>query len=319
MKIIIVGAGLAGATAAAVLSENHNVEVFEIRNHIGGNCYDGLINNIMVQQYGGHIFHTSNDEVWEFVKRYAHFNNYRHKVIANTKKHLLYIPVSKSIMEQFKLTEKDIIDLVFKDYSEKQWGKKFADLPGHIKNRVPIVRENEGDTFFTDKWQGIPTGGYTNMIGNMLEGSTVHLRVSRDEWRKRKCDLIIHTGSIDQAYNYTHGMLGYRSLRFEHRQEKKRMSAVINECTHDVPHTRSYDNSHWQNQNVEQSIITYEYPCPQNETPYHPVGSPEERSRYHKYLAGNKGGILFMGRLGLYRYMNMDEVVADTLERIRGI
>ena len=178
MKANIIGCGLSGITSAIILKQKgYDVEIFDSRDHIGGNCYDHKINNITVHQYGPHIFHTNDDEVWSFLNQYTTFNNYVHRARANTKLGLISIPYSKLTEQQLKikLIDSEIQDLIFKDYSERHWGIKWKDLPSSISSRVPTRRDNFDDRYFTDKYQGIPSSGYTYMITNMLDGIKVNL------------------------------------------------------------------------------------------------------------------------------------------------
>ena len=191
MKVNIIGCGLSGATAAILLKEQgHDVEIFDLRDHIGGNCYDSKINGVTVHKYGSHIFHTNDEDVWTFLNRYTKFNNYVHRVRANTKEGLISIPFSKKTAEELgkDLSPKEIQELLFVEYSERHWGIPWDNLPKSISGRVPNKREDHDDRYFTDKYQGIPVNGYTEMFKGMLDGIKVNLGVERNAWRKLKCD-----------------------------------------------------------------------------------------------------------------------------------
>ena len=250
MKINIIGCGLSGITSAILLKEQgHEVEIFETRPHIGGNCYDKKKEGITVHQYGAHIFHTSDEDVWTFLNRYSKFNDYSHKVRANTQLGMISIPYSKKTTEQIgrELSPKEIQELIFRDYSERHWGIPWEDLPKSISGRVPNKRDNYDERYFTDTYQGIPEKGYTEMFKNMLDGIKVNVGVSKDEYRKLKCDKMVYTGKPDEFFNYSYGKLPYRSLKFEHYKADKDANfsfskgSVINECN-TKPYNRTIDN-----------------------------------------------------------------------------
>lgn len=325
MKIIIVGAGLAGATAAFKMkSLGHDVKVFEKRNHIGGNCFDSKIGNIMVHNYGPHIFHTNNHEVWNFVNNFSKFKKYFHSVIARTSIGDYTIPFNKNFLEKNKnISKKEITNILFKDYSEKQWGIPFNKLPKEIINRIPKIRDDYKITFFSDIWQGIPEDGYNNMISKMLSGIDVYLS-SDNEWRNEKRDFLFYSGKIDEYYNFVLGQLEYRSLLFLFKEEKKRSIVALNECNKEVSHTRSCDHSYWNgitNKN-NMSIISYEYSKKHvhgENIPFYPFPDKKNKKLYNEYKKLNflKENVIFIGRLGKYKYMNMDETIFDTLNTIK--
>ena len=269
MKINIIGCGLSGVTAAIRLKEKgHDVEIFETRNHIAGNCYDHKTDGVTVHEYGSHIFHTSNEKVWEFLNRYTKFNDYSHKVRANTKEGRLSIPFSKKTAEQLgrDLDPEEIKDLLFKEYSERHWGIPWEELPKSISGRVPNKRDNYDDRYFTDKYQGIPEQGYTKMFEAMLEGIKVNLGVDPDAWKTLKGDLMIWTGRISQYFDSCFGHLPYRSLRFEHTKTKRNpeefsyeLGAVINECN-TQPFNRTMDSAAYLDERPEYTILTRDYP-----------------------------------------------------------
>jgi len=322
MKICIVGAGLSGITASILLQEKgHRVEIFETRNHIGGNCYDSWINNILVHNYGGHIFHTNNKKVWDFLNRYTVFNDYKHKVVANTKKGYISIPLNHKIMKDFGVKKNEIIDLIYKDYSEKMWGCSFDKIDSDIIKRVPKIRNCDNNYYFQDKYQGIPINGYTVMFNNMLGNVVVHLNCDKNEWRRfEDCfDLIIYTGSIDEYYDYKFGELYYRSLVFDYKQLKKRKNCVINQCNKNS-HVREMDHSHWLNQNVKDTIISFEYPyeCIRNYTiPMYPYPDIKNLVLYRKYIKIPNKKTMFLGRLGTYQYLDMDKTILQVMKNLK--
>ena len=174
-KAVIVGCGIAGATAAFLLKQKgYRVEIFETRNHIAGNCYDEEVHGVTVHKYGAHVFHTNRDKVWSFVNRFAKFNDFCPKVWANTKEGLIPIPYNDITKTAIGEKSKDqIIDLIFRDYSEKMWGESWENLPGEITSRIPKIREGTNRCYHKDPYFGVPIGGYVKMFENMLEGVKV--------------------------------------------------------------------------------------------------------------------------------------------------
>jgi UDP-galactopyranose mutase len=321
MKIVIVGAGLAGAVAARLLKdEGHQVEIFESRDHIGGNCHDEWQDGILVQRYGPHCFHTDKAAVWEFVNRFSTFRLLDYKVVANTQKGLIPIPFNDVSAEiAGNLTPEEIRDLIFVDYSEKHWGIPWSEIPKSITSRVPQRRIGRDCRYHLDQWQGIPGEGFTKMFEAMLEGIPVHLNVEAEAWRKAPADHVIFTGSIDDYFGLKHGQLEYRSLRFEYEHQPKRQHLQINECN-SLPWTRTVDHSHWLDQQVEQTVIAREFPCEWDgsNTRFYPKpfgGNPE---RFQKYWEAAKSlnNVTFLGRLATYKYLDMDDVVAQVMVKL---
>jgi UDP-galactopyranose mutase len=328
MKIAITGAGLSGATAAALLKRaGHEVEVFECRPHIGGNCHDSLVGEVTVHTYGPHILHTNDAGVWAFLSRYTDWYEYAHKVVADTSLGRIPIPWSLESASAAgrDLTDEEVRDLIFVDYSEKQWGLPFSQLPDAIRNRVPLRRNNRDTRYFTDKFQGQPAAGYSSMFARMLEGVTVHLGVDASLWRERsqRADLHIYTGKIDDYFDYCYGPLPYRSLRFEHLRSRERLPhATINQCNR-LPWTRIYDHAWFLGQQPEETIITREYPLAhdgENE-PFYPVPFGTGRETYLRYrsLARSLPRTVFLGRLATYSYLDMWMAVAQAITVLRDL
>lgn len=333
MKVNIIGCGLSGVTAAILLREKgHDVEIFECRDHIAGNCFDKKNEDgVTVHEYGSHIFHTNNDRVWEFLNRYTKFNDYQHRVRANTKEGLISIPFSKKTAEEIgrDLDPLEIQELLFREYSERHWGIPWEELPKSISGRVPNKRDNYDDRYFTDKYQGIPENGYTEMFKAMLEGFTVHLGVSKDEYKKHKCDLTIYTGKPDEYYDFEYGKLPYRSLIFEHKrvkQDKSKFSwelgSVINECN-TKPYNRSMDSSVYLNETVEYTTITRDHPAEHDETneaiyPKTFGEAPEIFKKYRELQSADKNTI-FLGRLATYKYLDMHQAVGQVLQYLKKV
>lgn len=318
MKINIIGCGLSGITSAILLKEaGHEVEIFETRSHIGGNCFDEKVDGITVHKYGAHIFHTKDKEVWDFVNRYTKFNDYTHKVRANTKFGLISIPYNQKTTEQIgrELTVEEIQDSIFKQYSERHWGIEWSKLPKSISQRVPTKRDNLDERYFDDIYQGIPVHGYTAMMQNMLEGIRVNVGVSKAEYKKLKCDKMIYTGKPDEFFNFCFGVLPYRSLRFEHTKANRsdlfsfESGSVINECN-SKPFNRTSDNSVFLKEtNFSHTIYTKDYPEEHNECndPIYPKNFGEGQEIYNRYkkLIDSEQNTLFLGRLASYKYLDM--------------
>ena len=298
---LIVGSGLFGSTCARLLTDKgYKVLVIEKRNHIGGNVYTEKIDDIDVHVYGSHIFHTSNEEVWSFVNRFAKFNNFINSPLANyhgeiynlpfnmntfvqlwpdvkseedAKRHIEQEKLEYGIKENPKNLEEQAIMLVgttifkklIKEYTEKQWNKKCTELPPFIIKRLPL-RFTFDNNYFNDIYQGIPIDGYTRMVSNMLEGIDVSLGVdflkNRDLYSSI-ADHIIYTGPIDEFYDYKFGILEYRSLVFKTKSldiKSFQNNAVVNYTSHEVPYTRIIEHKFFNDKNQNTTIISEEYP-----------------------------------------------------------
>lgn len=328
MKAVVVGAGLSGLTAAVLLRDRGvDVSVLEQRNHIGGNCYDEFTDGVMLHRYGPHILHTNDKSVWEFLRRFTEFNSYQHKVVARTSRYqalLLSLPYSTHTERQIgrELSDDEIIKTFFVEYSAKMWGRPWSELPEVVTGRVP--KRCDRVNYFSDKWQGMPIGGWTLMFNKMVDHigrENLFLDVCPYEWQDADVDLLVYTGSIDQYHNYSHGMLPYRTLDIEvMRDFHKQDAAVINECSR-VPYTRTTDYSWFYPElHVDRTVVTREYPrsCGRYDIPYYPMGWSEAEqyllTRYRQEPC--KVPTLFCGRLGAYKYMNMDQAVANVMENI---
>ena len=353
---LIVGAGLFGAVFAFEANKNgKKCLVIEKRNHIGGNIYTEQIEGINVHKYGAHIFHTSNKEVWEFINEFAEFNRYTNSPVAIYKEELYNMPFNmntfnklwsvitpeeaknrineeikeygvkepKNLEEQaINLVGKTIYEKLVKGYTEKQWGKKCSELPSFIIKRLP-VRFIYDNNYFNDKYQGIPIGGYTQIIEKMLKGTDIKLNCNyfnnRDEL-DNIAEKIIFTGPIDKYYNYIYGELEYRSLRFETTvldEINHQGNAVINYTEYEVPYTRIIEHKHFENTASTKTVITKEYPDTWNKEkePYYPVNDENNNNLYNKYkeLSQKSNKVIFGGRLGQYKYYDMDKVISEAL------
>lgn len=354
---LIVGCGLYGITFARLATDaGKSCLVIDKRNHIGGNCYTENIEGINIHKYGAHIFHTSNSYVWDFVNKYAEFNNYINSPKAFSKGKLYSLPFNmntfyeiwgttspknaKSIieMQSFKGTPKnleeqalslvgeDIYRLLIKEYTEKQWGKRATELPPFIIKRLPL-RFTFDNNYFNDRYQGIPIGGYTKLFQNMLEGIEVKLDTDyfdNKEYFNTLANKIVYTGCIDEFFDYEFGKLEYRSLRFDHQtldMENYQGNAVINYCDFNVPYTRILEHKHFEKVNTEKTVITFEYPenYTENTIPYYPVNSDNNQQTYKKYKEKSKSltNFIFGGRLSEYKYMDMHVVIESAMNTFR--
>ncbi len=353
---LIVGAGLFGAVFAQQATEKGKTcLIVEKRSHIAGNCYTEESDGINVHRYGAHIFHTSYEKVWEYINRFADFNNYINSPIANYNGEIFNLPfnmntfnkmwgtltpaeVQQKIKEQcseingeprnleeqaISLVGKDIYEKLIKGYTEKQWGRSCKDLPASIIKRLP-VRFTYDNNYFNDKYQGIPIGGYTALIEKMLSGCDVVLNCdfnkNRDELTK-KAKKIIYTGTIDSYFDYSLGALEYRSLCFEDKVcdcDNYQGVAVVNYTDENTPYTRVIEHKHFEFMQGGKSVITYEYPQSWNKEnePYYPVNDVANAKLYEEYktLAESEKNVYFCGRLGEYKYYDMDDTILAALE-----
>lgn len=368
---LIVGAGLFGAIFAYEAKKaGKKVLVIDRRDHIGGNIYTKEVEGIQVHQYGAHIFHTSDKEVWDYIQQFAEFNRYTNSPVARYKDELYNLPFNmntfskmwgvrtpaeakeiiqrqireagitepKNLEEQaISLVGKDIYEKLVKGYTEKQWGRRATELPSFIIRRLP-VRYVYDNNYFNDKYQGIPVGGYTKIIERMLEGTEVRLMTdffANREILAKEAENIVFTGMIDAYYDYCFGELEYRSLRFETEvldMENYQGNAVVNYTEYEVPYTRIIEHKHFEygcqggyggdgSGVSDKTVITREYPAAwsRGEEPYYPMNDEKNNALYARYreLADQEEHVIFGGRLGMYRYYDMHQVVKEALECVR--
>lgn len=354
---LIVGAGLFGAVFAHEAKEDGKTcLVIDKRNHIAGNIYTDKVKDIDVHQYGAHIFHTSNETVWNYVNRFAKFNRYTNSPVANYKGEIYNMPFNMNTFNklwgvvtpqeaQAKIEEQkaayhvenpqnleeqaisligpDVYTKLVKGYTEKQWGKRATELPSFIIKRLP-VRFTYDNNYFNDDYQGIPVEGYTKMIERMLDG--VEVKLEEDFLKNREAfmeqaDKIVYTGMIDEYYNYCYGELEYRSLNFETEVlegvENYQGNAVVNYTEYEVPYTRIIEHKHFTYGTQPDTVITREYPktWSKGDEPYYPMNDEKNLNLYEKYteLAAKEGNVIFGGRLGMYKYYDMDDTIEAAL------
>lgn len=357
---LIVGSGLFGSIFAyEATKRGKTCLVIDKRNHIGGNIYTEEIEGIQVHKYGAHIFHTSNRRVWEYINKFTEFNRYTNSPVALYKGELYNMPFNmntfnkmwgvitpndakKKIAEQIKesgITEPknleeqaisqvghDIYEKLVKGYTQKQWGKSCTELPSFIIKRLP-VRFTYDNNYFNDLYQGIPIGGYTQIVEKMLEGSEVRLNTDYFA-NKDELDALakktVFTGMIDEFYNYCYGTLEYRSLQFDTEilnEENYQGNAVVNYTEYEVPYTRIIEHKHFEFGNQDKTVITKEYPrqWQKGDEPYYPINDSENGELYKKYkeLADKESRVIFGGRLAEYRYYDMHHVIYQALESVK--
>lgn len=361
---LIVGAGLYGATAAHELRrQGKSVLVIEKRNHVGGNIYTENIEGIQVHKYGAHIFHTNMKFVWDYVNQFATFNRFTNSPVANYHGELYSLPFSmytfnkmwgvvtpeealaiieeqkkaagismpKNLEEQaISLVGTDVYEKLIKGYTEKQWGRPCSELPVFIIKRLP-VRFTFDNNYFNALYQGIPVGGYSKMIENMLSGVEVKLESDylndKDSW-DAIANRIIYTGPIDAYFHYVLGPLEYRSVRFETEFLNKpnfQGNAVVNYTDREIPWTRIIEHKWFEfgkdkdGNDLPNTVISREYSTKWQvgDEPYYPVNDEKNSALYQNYrtLAQKEKKVVFGGRLGEYKYYDMDTVIAEAVKR----
>ncbi len=353
---LIVGSGLFGAVFANEATKiGKKCLVIDKRSHIGGNVYTKKINEINVHYYGAHIFHTNDKDIWDYINTFSEFNRFTNSPLANYKGKLFNLPFNmntfyqlwgitspaeaKNIIEKqisefgvknptnleeqaLSLVGKDIYEVLIKEYTEKQWGKKATELPSFIIKRLPL-RYTFDNNYFNDKYQGIPVDGYTKIIEKMLEGSTIKLNTdyfSDRNYFDSLADTIIYTGKIDEFYDYQFGKLEYRSLIFDHqilKIDNFQGNAVVNYNDKDTPYTRVIEHKHFEFGTQKGTVITKEYPADgnNNEDPFYPINDDKNQLIYQQYKQKSikEKNILFGGRLAEYRYYDMHQIIASAL------
>lgn len=357
---LIVGAGLFGAIFAYEANrQGKNCLVIDKRSHIAGNIYTENVEGINVHKYGAHIFHTSNKGIWKYINQFAEFNRYTNSPIAKYKNEVYNLPFNmntfnklwgvftpeeakqkiqeellehqidepKNLEEQaIKLVGKTIYEKLIKGYTEKQWGMKATELPSFIIKRLP-VRFTYDNNYFNDTYQGIPIGGYTNIVEKMLKGIDVKLNYDffkHSNELKNISKKVVFTGPIDKYYNYCYGELEYRSIRFETEilnMDNYQGNAVVNYTDYEVPYTRVIEHKHFEFGTQIKTVISREYSEKWNtdKEPYYPINNDRNNQLYLKYkeLADKEKNVIFGGRLGQYKYFDMNKVIEEALECVK--
>lgn len=363
---LIVGSGLFGATFAYLAKKaGKKCLVIDKRPHLGGNVYCEKVEGINVHQYGAHIFHTSNKKVWDFVNSIVEFNRYTNCPVANYKGKLYNLPFNMNtfyqmwgvltpeeakakIEEQKKealaalngrdpqnleeqalcLVGKDIFEKLIKEYTEKQWGRKCTELPAFIIKRLP-VRLVFDNNYFNDKYQGIPVGGYNQLIDGLLEGIECKIGVDffHSEYKdwKKYADKLVYTGAIDEYFGYSLGKLDWRTVSFKTRIENTpnyQGNAVVNYTSHEVPYTRVIEHKHFEMfgqdvYNCPKTVVSEEYSTEYKDgmEPYYPVNDERNNllAEQYRQLAEKEADVIFGGRLAQYKYYDMAPVIEQAL------
>lgn len=359
---LIVGAGFAGATFARLVADylGDRVLVIDKRDHIAGNAYDYFDENgIRTHKYGPHIFHTNSVKVWNFLNRFSDWQAYEHTVLGEIDGQLIHIPFNlNSISQCFSRSEANkyiellvyeygygstvpilklqehpnsrlaglaryVYEKVFVNYTKKQWGRDIEALSASVTSRVPVVVSHD-DRYFRDKYQAMPTNGYTKLFENMLSHPNIEVRTAvsfedvRDEFKDKK---IVYTGPLDEYFSSSEGRLPYRSLRFDimrFEQEYRQPVAVVN-YPNDHEYTRATEMKRLTGQLCASTSLMYEYPqeyVPGKNEPYYPIPADESQviyERYKRLREAQDDNVIFVGRLADYKYYNMDQVVARVI------
>lgn len=359
-RIVIAGAGLSGAVIARTLAEaGRTVEVLEARSHVAGNCHTARDpdTGVLVHHYGPHIFHTADDEVWDYVNRFATFMPFRHRVWTTVDGEVFPMPVTLDTINQFfrrdmtpaeakafiaqqaedipnpetfeeqalSMIGRPLYETFFKGYTEKQWGRSPTELPAAILKRLP-VRFTADDSYFDHPHQGMPRDGYTPMVKAILDhpGITVKLSAPCDPQTRENGTHLFWSGPLDAYFGHRLGRLGYRTLTFTHTRAEGDYQGVpvMNYGAAEVPHTRITEHKHfapWESH--DRTVITHEVPgaCGPDDVPYYPVRLVREKEMLGAYVGAAQGlsGVTFVGRLGTYRYLDMDVCIREALDTAR--
>jgi len=364
IDILIIGAGISGAVLAeryAALGKK--VLIIEKRNHIAGNCYDYYDENgILVSKYGAHLFHTNEEDVWEYVNRFADWYPWEHKVIARVEGKTVPIPVNittvntlfdttidneesmKSWLDENRIAiEKpangeeavlnrvgpELYDKMFKHYTKKQWDKFPAELDASVLDRIP-VRHNYDDRYFSDKYQALPKGGYTQLFERILANPNIEVLLNTDYFNVKDeyhgYEKLFYTGPVDRFFEFKHSLsekLEYRSINFVSEtldMELFQENSVVNYPGTEVDFTRIIEYKHFGNQKSDKTTVVKEFTVDEGE-PYYPVPNPRNQEIYAKYKeeADKLRDIYFVGRLANYKYFNMDQAFKNALDLFESI
>lgn len=356
-NILIVGAGFSGAVIARKLAEeNISCTVVDSRDHLAGNCYSlrDEDTGVMIHKYGPHIFHTDNEEVWEFINKFAEFMPYINRVKSTVNSTVYSLPINLHTINQFfgktlspkdaqlfldsigdssisapnsfeeqalRFVGKDLYEAFFKGYTKKQWGLEPTELPASILKRLP-VRFNYDDNYFSHKFQGMPKEGYTPIVERMLSHPLITIKLGSKSTRQESSmfDHTFYSGPIDEWFDYQEGRLGYRTLDFEEIRTDGDYQgcAVMNYGDESTPYTRIAEHKHfapWESHEKTIAFKEYSRTCEPGDIPYYPIRLLNEQAQLKKYidLARSETHVSFVGRLGTYRYLDMDVTIAEAM------
>ena len=349
---LIVGSGIFGATfAERAKFYGKKVLVIDQRDHIGGNCYTKNIEGINVHMYGPHIFHTNSKIIWDYINRFAEFNHFVNRIKVSFKDNLYSFPINlftlyqlwgvktpkeaiqqlnqrcikidnPKNMEEWCLSNlgSEIYEIFIKGYTKKHWRRNPSELPNSIIKRLP-VRFNFDDNYYSDCYQGIPKGGYTQIFEKMLDGVEVKLNTSLEgNWRSYAKKLV-YSGRPDELLDFKYGELPYLTLKFDHQimNGDYQGNAIVNFTEESVPCTRSVEHKHFEFGNQEKTVVTKEYPMDwqKDSVPYYPI--PGNDLIYNKYREDicKSGDVILGGRLGKYQYFDMHQVIGNALSEVK--
>ena len=358
MKLLMVGAGLSGAVIGRTLAEaGHEITIVDARDHVAGNCHTerDTETGVLVHVYGPHIFHTDDEEVWNYVNTYETFLPYKNRVKTTSQGQVFSLPVNLHTINQFygktmrpdearefigeqadtsiedpqtfeeqalRFVGPDLYEAFFKGYTMKQWGVHPSELPASILKRLP-VRFNYDDNYFFHRFQGMPETGYTAMVERILDhpGITVHLNTAFDRSQADAYDHVFYSGPLDGYFDYELGRLGYRTLDFERftYDGDYQGCAVMNYGEESVPFTRITEHKHfapWESHEGSVCYREFSRACTADDIPYYPIRQVKEKALLADYvdLAHETKGVTFVGRLGTYRYLDMDVTIREALD-----
>jgi len=361
MHILLVGAGLSGAVIGRTLAEaGHQITIVEARDHVAGNCHTvrDADTGVMVHVYGPHIFHTDDEEVWNYVNKFETFLPYKNRVKTTSKGQVFSLPVNLHTINQFydktlrpdearafieeqadtsitdpqtfeeqalRFVGPDLYEAFFKGYTIKQWGMSPKDLPASILKRLP-VRFNYDDNYFFHRFQGMPENGYTAMVERILDhpAITVHLNTTFSRDQVGDYDHVYYSGPLDGFFDYELGRLGYRTLDFERftYEGDYQGCAVMNYGEEDVPYTRITEHKHfapWEEHEGSVCYREFSRACGEDDIPYYPIRQVKEKALLDEYeaLVAGVENVTFVGRLGTYRYLDMDVTIREALDVAR--
>ncbi|MFG6604721.1 MULTISPECIES: UDP-galactopyranose mutase [unclassified Sulfitobacter] len=361
MHILLVGAGLSGAVIGRTLAEaGHQITIVEARDHVAGNCHTvrDAETGVMVHVYGPHIFHTDDEEVWNYVNKFETFMPYKNRVKTTSKGQVFSLPVNLHTINQFydktlrpdearafieeqadtsitdpqtfeeqalRFVGPDLYEAFFKGYTIKQWGMSPQDLPASILKRLP-VRFNYDDNYFFHRFQGMPENGYTAMVERILDhpAITVHLNTTFTRDQVGDYDHVYYSGPLDGFFDYELGRLGYRTLDFERftYEGDYQGCAVMNYGEENVPYTRITEHKHfapWEEHEGSVCYREFSRACGEDDIPYYPIRQVKEKALLAEYeaLAAEVENVTFVGRLGTYRYLDMDVTIREALDVAR--
>lgn len=361
MNFLMVGAGFSCSVIGRELAEaGHQVEIIDSRSHVAGNCHSERDSDtgVMTHVYGPHIFHTDDQEVWDYVNGFVNFMPYTNRVKTTSQGKVYSLPINLHTINQFfdktlspdeakafmsglgdqnildpqtfedqalKFVGKELYEAFFKGYTMKQWGCHPSELPASILKRLP-VRFNYNDNYFFHKYQGMPENGYTELVEKILDHPNISVRLNTpfDRLMSSSYDHVFYSGPLDGYFEYELGRLGYRTLDFERftYDGDYQGTAVMNYGDVDIPYTRITEHKHFSPWEEHEGSVCYKEfsrECGENDTPYYPIRLVDEKALLSQYVnkASQETGVTFVGRLGTYRYLDMDVTIREALNTAR--